>query len=287
MATTQELVEALADRFPDDAEDLRDALEVFQKQRLSSCERLAKLSDSQWQRLGVPMGIETILRDALDSMNSDAQAAPPQPERPAPTRLQAAPKQLPRQNEDELPLEAFEEESIEPAPEGLRRRGGSASKGGSGNQQFGGSGGSSRARAPRAQPAEGERKGLLSAIDLTPPPDLEPLWQQLLEDTLPPDKRAALQESWEQAGDDHDRYMMFLEYSSYLRKPEVTEQEKEERRKQLEPLMKEFGIRSEMDESSWSGMLIWFLFVAVILFVAGLLYYMNMTDDPVHDSQAL
>merc|ERR1719408_897779 len=110
-------------------------------------------------------------------------------------------------------------------------------------------------------------------MDLTPPADLEPLWQQLLEDTLPPDKRSALQESWEQAGSDHDRYMMFLEYSSYLRKPEITEEEKEERRKQLEPLMKEFGLKSEDEESGFSTVLLWSIIIAVILFIAGVIYY--------------
>merc|ERR1719160_1231216 len=122
-------------------------------------------------------------------------------------------------------------------------------------------------------------------MDLTPPDDLDELWQQLLEDTLPPDKRAALMDSWERAGDVQDQYMMFLEYSSYLRKPEVTEEEKEERRKQLEPLMKEFGIHSEEEESSWQGALIWFIFVAVVLFIAGLIYYFNMSSETLHDSQ--
>merc|ERR1712187_90021 len=115
-----------------------------------------------------------------------------------------------------------------------------------------------------------EPKGLLSPLDLTPPDDLDLLWQQLLEDTLPPDKRAALQDSWENTEGDQEKYMMFLEYSSYLRKPEITEEEKEERRKQLEPLMKEFGLGGGEEESSWQGALVWFVFIAVILFVAGL-----------------
>lgn len=281
MATTQELVETLVQRFPDDAEDLREALEILQKQRIGSCDRLAKLNDNQWQRLGVPIGIETILRDAVDEISRSQAELPAdtrtsqtqdrQPMQPSP----AAPKQLisrHRQDEDddhELPLEPFEEE-------GLRQRGGGKANGNSSMNSKG-----------EAQNDGGERKGLLSPLDLTPPPELDLMWHQLLEDTLPPDKRAALNETWNQVGNDHDKYMMFLEYSSYLRKPEITEEEKEERRKQLEPLMKEFGLRSEEEESSWQGAILWFVLVACILFVASLVYFFYMSPETLHDSQAL
>merc|ERR1719159_1093593 len=103
-------------------------------------------------------------------------------------------------------------------------------------------------------------------MDLTPPPELDLLWRQLLEDCLPPDKRAALHKTWEEAGDDNDRYMMFLEYSSYLRKPEITEEEKAERRKQLEPLMQEFGLLAEEEESGGQTMLLMALLVGLLCF---------------------
>lgn len=292
MVSTQELVQELIERFPDDQEDLNDALEVLKKQRLNSCDRLAKLNDSQWGRLGVPMGIETILRDAVEAVQrgaaalaEEAAAPAPVPEPPAPAPPPQPQRSRGRQSglddDGELPLEPFE-------PEGLRRRGGQGSSeprpGASRSSNSGG--GYEGSSQQKSAPAE--RKGLLSAMDLTPPPDLPLLWQQLLEDTLPPDKRAALQDSWEQTGSDHDKYMMFLEYSSYLRKPEITEEEKEERRKQLEPLMKEFGIRSDMEEeSAWQGAFVWCVLVAVILFVAGVVYYSYAQPEALHDVQAL
>lgn len=278
MATTQQLISELVERFPEDADDLNEALELLQKQRLSTCDRLAKLNDSQWQRLGVPIGIEAILRDAIEALQREdvkprdeqqSSSAPP----PADTSVTAR-RPLPVQSvmqedsdDGELPLEPVD-------IEGLRRRGG-------------GNGSSGPKRHTQQNSRENERKGLLSPLDLAPPDDLDILWQQLLEDTLPPDKRAALQESWEQTPGDHDKYMMFLEYSSYLRKPEITEEEKEERRKQLEPLMKEFGLPTDDEDPGWQGASIWCVVISVILFVAGLIYYSYAMPDPLHDTQVL
>jgi len=297
MVSTQELVHTLVERFPDDAEDHGDALEALQKQRLNSCDRLAKLNDSQWQRLEIPMGIETILREAVEAIQrgeaallaGDADAEPPEPAPVQAAEPQARTRRR-REEDDELPLEPFEPSPLpsQDENEGLRRRGAS---GGLQRQPLLGDSRGVR-QGPRQDSGtrkEGsERKGLLSTMDLTPPDDLELLWRQLLDDTLPPDKRAALMQSWEETGNDNDRYMMFLEYSSYLRKPEVTDEEKEERRKQLEPLMKEFGIHGEnAEESSWQGAFIWFLFVAIILFMAGIIYYVYVPPDALHDTSAL
>merc|ERR1712151_1118740 len=121
-----------------------------------------------------------------------------------------------------------------------------------------------------------QARGLLSPMDLTPPPDLEALWQQLLDDTLPPDKRQSLQDSWDATPDSNDRYMMFLEYSSYLRKPEVSPEEREERRKQLEPLMREFGLKpgdEDLSDSPWQGAIFWSVLIGVFLFFAAVIYY--------------
>jgi len=291
MVSTQELVEALVERFPDDAQDLREALETLQKQRLSSCERLAKLNDSQWQRLGIPMGIETILREGVDAIlrgeavladTAGVTSLEPTPVQAAEPQPRARPSH--REEDDELPLEPFEASELPSRNEGLRRRGPSER---SQREPLIPTGREKRQdAAPRKEGSE--RKGLLSTVDLTPPDDLELLWRQLLDDTLPPDKRSALMSSWEEAGNDNDRYMMFLEYSSYLRKPEITDEEKEERRKQLEPLMKEFGIHGGPDdEPSWQGFFIWFLFVAIILFMAGIIYYVYVPPDALHDTSAL
>jgi hypothetical protein len=285
MATTQELIADLVESFPDDADDLQEALELLQKQRLTTCDRLAKLNDNQWQRIGIPIGIETILRDAVAAvLQDDAQVRPqsaqqvpaaPKPDASLAVRRPAVPAQSTTHEEsddDELPLEPVD-------IEGLRRRGGGSSNGGGSKQQA--------QRNGQNKGDSGERKGLLSTLDLTPPDDLDMLWQQLLEDTLPPDKRAALQESWEATPSENDKYMMFLEYSGYLRKPEITEEEKEERRKQLEPLMREFGLPTDDEDSGWQGASIWCVIIAVILFVAGLIYYSYAMPEPLHDSQVL
>lgn len=303
MCTTEELVHELAERYPEDADDLREALAALQKQKLTSSERLAKLNDGQWQRLGIPMGIETILREAVELIQRGEVALAEQAEAASiPSSTAPATADYPLQStaphsaerparssreddsEDELPLEPVSVSDVSHREaEGIRRRG---TGGGLQRQSLLGE---PRGRQDRTTPQEGkERKGLLTVADLTPPDDLDRLWNQLLEDTLPPDKRAALMQSWRETPSANERYMMFLEYSSYLRKPEVSEEEKEERRKQLEPLMKEFGINGdEADDSSWQGAFVWFLFVAIVLFMAGIIYYVYVPPDSMHDSSAL
>ncbi|CAE6911011.1 unnamed protein product [Symbiodinium sp. CCMP2592] len=92
--------------------------------------------------------------------------------------------------------------------------------------------------------------GLLGDMELSPPQNLAELWHELLEDTLPPDKRELLQASWDRAANDSERYMLFLEYSSYLRKQAVSEEDKAETRKQLEPLLKQYGLHDLQQELS-------------------------------------
>jgi len=291
MAGVQDLVETLISRFPEDAEDLREALTVMQQQRLTSVERLQKLNDSQWQRLGLTIGIESIIRDELAAPAEAAAATIVEAQFEPPARPQTAAPSRPSaewsysqssiasrgysqacDDDDSLPLEAYE------PTEGLHRR----SAGGR-RQEV-------KKQPDRQSPASGQQKGLLGPMDFTPPPDLELLWQQLLEDTLPPDKRASLQDSWDATPDDSDRYMMFLEYSSYLRKPEVTEEEKEERRKQLEPLMREFGLKPDDDEhgdSGWQSFVVWSLLIGFVLFFAGVIYFVYARPDPAYELGAL
>ena len=49
------------------------------------------------------------------------------------------------------------------------------------------------------------------------PAQVDEAWQRLLEETLPPEKREALNESYEEECDPERRYHMLLEFSSYLR----------------------------------------------------------------------
>lgn len=48
----QELIATLSAAHPDDAEDLAEALQVLQRQKITSLDRLAKLTESQWGSLG-------------------------------------------------------------------------------------------------------------------------------------------------------------------------------------------------------------------------------------------
>ncbi|CAK0796040.1 unnamed protein product, partial [Prorocentrum cordatum] len=107
-------------------------------------------------------------------------------------------------------------------------------------------------------------------------------------DALPPEKRPALQASWDSVPDRYDRYMMFLEYSSYLRKQEVTEDEKQERRKHLEPLMQEFGLTTgDEEESGAQPLLLMALLVALLCFVFGVIYYSRAEPDLAQELQSL
>lgn len=61
----EQLLSALADEHPEDREDLAAAFEVFHKQRLTSLGRLSSLNDAQWARMGLSLGVEALIRDAL------------------------------------------------------------------------------------------------------------------------------------------------------------------------------------------------------------------------------
>jgi len=213
---------------------------------------------------------------AVGSLSLSPAAAPAAPE------LSAAPAPSPQrpvwaeETDDggQLPLEPYE------PPDGLyRRRGGARC----GNEPVRGIGGHSRVPPARGVP----RGGFAPDAELAPPPDLDELWQQLLEDTLPPDKRKLLQDSWAKCPSQQDRYMMYLEYTSYLRKPEVTEEEQAERRKQLEPLLREFGVSGDGEDGSCPGSLLWPPLLGLLLLAAGVVYYMHSQADPLHDLQAL
>ncbi|CAK9078090.1 unnamed protein product [Durusdinium trenchii] len=48
-------------------QDLQEALELLQRQKIHSLTRLAKLTDAQWQRLNLALGIEALLREAAEA----------------------------------------------------------------------------------------------------------------------------------------------------------------------------------------------------------------------------
>eukprot|EP00929_Paragymnodinium_shiwhaense_P011318 TRINITY_DN11689_c0_g2_i1.p1 TRINITY_DN11689_c0_g2~~TRINITY_DN11689_c0_g2_i1.p1 ORF type:complete len:275 (+),score=68.42 TRINITY_DN11689_c0_g2_i1:116-940(+) len=274
MTTVEAFIADLCRRHPEDAEDLQDALADLHKQKLSTCDRLRRLTDSQWQRLGLPLGVESLIRDELEAASPGAVPAAAVPDA-APGR-QARPQRPPPpqhsfDDDGEVPLEPFEYQGL------ARRRVGDS---GRSREQVG------TGRSSASSPSKPKQRGLLNESELKAPPDLEQLWEQLLEDTLPPDKRGALQETWLQTPQEHDRYMMFLEYSSYLRKPEISEEEKEERKKQLEPMMRELGVDIH-DQEEPGGAFVWWLLFGVMLFVGSLVYYVYAEPDIPHDPQGL
>lgn len=272
MASVQELVASLSRKFPEEAEDLQRALEALLKQKLSSCDRLAKLNDNQWQRLELPLGIEALLREAAATAAAPAAtAAPAAAERPvahpgpepALSRSTARARKAPA-DEGEIPLEDWEPEV---PPEGSFRQ----------------------RRGSRVLQAEQRGSSSFSKpVVLKPPADLDVIWQELMEESLPPDKRACLQEAFDRAANDQERYMMYLEYSSYFRRPEVTPAQRAEQRKQLEPLMRELGINlgPDGDEEGKASVVMWLLLICLIAGLLGVVRY--FFDHPhFHDGQSL
>ena len=77
-------------------------------------------------------------------------------------------------------------------------------------------------------------------MPLDPPEDLEQLCEQLLDDCLPPDKRLYINQTWNKCADNQEKYMMFLEYSSYLRTKHQTPQEQREHEQSLGPLLNQY-----------------------------------------------
>lgn len=55
----------LCDRFPAEAGELSEAASVFQRHRLLSLERIARLTEAQWGRIALPMGVESLIREEL------------------------------------------------------------------------------------------------------------------------------------------------------------------------------------------------------------------------------
>jgi len=76
MASASELIERLTKQNPEEAEDLQEALLILQKQRLTTRDRLASLTESQWQRLGLPLGIEAIIRSEVADPRLESAPSP-------------------------------------------------------------------------------------------------------------------------------------------------------------------------------------------------------------------
>ncbi len=51
----------LAKESPRDAPSLQDAFEKIVSQHIETVHRLSQLTDSQWARLGIPLGVETLV----------------------------------------------------------------------------------------------------------------------------------------------------------------------------------------------------------------------------------
>eukprot|EP00933_Yihiella_yeosuensis_P054883 TRINITY_DN5346_c1_g2_i2.p1 TRINITY_DN5346_c1_g2~~TRINITY_DN5346_c1_g2_i2.p1 ORF type:complete len:303 (-),score=85.29 TRINITY_DN5346_c1_g2_i2:74-982(-) len=302
MAAVEDLIASLAARHPDEAEDLQDALEVLKRQKLNTLARLAKLNDSQWQRLGLPLGIEALLREEVEAAEAGeglqslvgsqgAAESSHAKQKQSETRedLMRSSTGLPsgqeniqigsESDDDDVEDELFTE-AVSNEKAGLYRRGQGGSR-----------------RSAETTPVAEQRRSRKAASslgrmdELRPPPNLRELWEKLLQDTLTPDKREALEEQWNSTSNESDRYMMFLEYTSYLRKQELTEEEKAERQKQLAPLMRQYGLEHLSDEEESGSFIFWMVLLGIIFFMAGVIYYAHAENaDPhadLHDVQSL
>jgi len=72
MSSLEPLFARLIAEQPGDEAELVTALEKLRKQRVGTVARLARLTDAQWQRLDLPLGIEGVIRDSLHGLASSA-----------------------------------------------------------------------------------------------------------------------------------------------------------------------------------------------------------------------
>ncbi|CAD7974816.1 unnamed protein product [Amoebophrya sp. A25] len=285
----------LAESAPEDANAILEAQKKLEKQRIRSLDRLARLTDAQWQRIDVEIGVEGLIRSTLEELLASTACA----KSPASSRGGGggARPTLLQENGD-----ASDEQSSE-----LRHRGRKISaennpeddvqnKRGSARRAYGMmlNSGEHEARtltdhAPSRKYNHGSNKkdeelinveyndqvdgdedddpdlgstadvsastssGPTPEINLEPPENLEELWENLLVETLPPEKRETLWRQWDETPTREDKFMMLLEYNSYLRRPEISEEERAERRRQLEPLLAKYGMLDKDEDSLLSG----------------------------------
>ena len=82
-----------------------------------------------------------------------------------------------------------------------------------------------RVGPPRADASGGRQSKLQSlwseASARMSASDVDEAWARLLEETLPPHKREALDQSYQAEADPRMRYNMLLEFSSYLRQVQL------------------------------------------------------------------
>lgn len=125
MTTVEDLLASLASEHPEDAEDLVAALDSFRREKLTSVGRLARLNDAQWARLGLSLGVESLVRDAIqfaspeDSTSPPRQSPPPRPSPPVRGGGQSAARE---QSWEARTLDSDDHHDAG-GPQNLRRRG--------------------------------------------------------------------------------------------------------------------------------------------------------------------
>jgi len=210
---------------------------MFEKHKVTNFQRLLKLTDAQWSRLNLPLGVEASIRDAIsqefpNEQDEEGQQSLPQsnsnninrnstngPQMTSQPKFEKDKDHFFRQDANGDPDEFGEEDWGAEHTEGLRQR--------------------SCRRSTENDDAKEDYTPLIN-VPLDPPEDLHLLWEQLLEDCLPPDKRKYIMQTWNRCQDDRERYMMFLEYSSYLRSKHQTNAEKKQAQESLGPLINQY-----------------------------------------------
>ena len=132
------------------------------------------------------------------------------------------------------------------------------------------------------------------------PHEVDAAWRALLEETLTPDKRDALMETYEAESDPKMRYTMLLEFSSYLRQgaatmdgrqyDDVDEKYKPPAFKQGLPRQPDYvhemrGFQDDDDNLCWEILRVIFIVGAILGGVVFLAYYLIEPEAPGADLQ--
>jgi len=108
------------------------------------------------------------------------------------------------------------------------------------------------------------------------PKDVDAAWQQLLEETLPPDKQDALMQTYESETDPRMRYNMLLEFSSYLRQGAAYNEA------QRDGGAGKFGHGDDGDDTSlcWEISRVLLIVACILLAILGFAYYVGSLMEP-------
>ena len=114
--------------------------------------------------------------------------------------------------------------------------------------------------------------------------EVDAAWQQLLEETLPPDKQEALNETYQEETSYERKYQMLLEFSSYLRQSATNSDDSTGKARRPIPPGARGGSYYDDDGSSlcWEISRVFLIVGAIVGLVLALVYYVSaqMEGEP-------